>query len=303
MTGPAISAAGGVVHWLDAPGGIRLRAAHFPDGDRGTVLLMHGRTEFIEKYLEPIAEWQSRGFSVWTMDWRGQGLSSRLLPNPLPHHVGRFEDYLDDADLLLDRHVLPGLADRPLLLMAHSMGGNIAARLLARRPGLFDRAVLCAPMIDFLRGGPMARRLTRLLIRAMCVVPGRAERMGPGARIQSILDTPFAGNRLTTSPERYAADIQWLRDTPALVVGGVTWGWLCAAVASVQALRPEALTMPVLVALAGDERIVDNAAIRAFAARLPQGTLLEVAGAQHELLRERDGGRLALWAAIDRMLA
>ena len=56
------------VHWLEAPGGVRLRAANWPRGDRGCVLLLHGRTEFIEKYLETAAALQARGFALWTLD-------------------------------------------------------------------------------------------------------------------------------------------------------------------------------------------------------------------------------------------
>lgn len=302
-----IEASGGAVHWLEAPGGVHLRAAHWPHGPRGTVLLLNGRTEFIEKYLEPIAELQSRGFAVWTMDWRGQGLSTRLLPDRILHHVAHFDDYLNDLDLLLDRHVLTGLAARPLVLMAHSMGGNIAARMLARRPRLFARGVLCAPMIDFLRGDPLPRQATRLIIQAACLIPGNHARPGPGAGRAVDLDRPFEGNKLTHCPTRYAADLALLRANADLHVGGVTWGWLRAATASIATLHrpalPPTIPMPVMVAVAGADTIVDNAAMRGFAQRLPQGETLEIAGAKHELMREHDDHRRPFWAGIDRFLA
>ena len=110
------------VHWVDTPDGLRLRAARWPGGPRGTVLLLNGRTEFIEKYLEPVAELQSRGFAVWSLDWRGQGLSSRLLADPVPGHAVRFTDHLDDH--LLDELVLPDAGGRPLVLLAHSAPGT-----------------------------------------------------------------------------------------------------------------------------------------------------------------------------------
>lgn len=301
-----IAAAGGTVHWLQAPHGIRLRAAHWPTGPRGTALLLNGRTEFIEKYLEPVAELQSRGFAVWTLDWRGQGASSRLLPDPVPNHVARFGDHLDDLGLLLDRHVLPRLDGRPLVLLAHSMGGHLGAHVLARRPELFARAVLSAPMIDFLRPTRLPRRLARLAIQLACLRPGHARRPGAGTSPLPELDRLFDGNPLTTCPERYAADIALLRATPALAVGGATWGWLRAAAASIAALhRPgfaARITLPVLVALAGADRLVDNRASRLFAHGLPLGEVLDVPGAQHELLREHDRHRMPLWAAIDRFL-
>ncbi len=301
-----IEEAGGTVHWLDGPNGLRLRAAHWPNGARGVVLLLNGRTEFIEKYLEPIAELQSRGFAVWTQDWRGQGASTRPLPDPHAHHVWHFEEYLGDLGTLLDRHVRPGLAGRPLLLMGHSMGGHLGARLLAKRPEPFARAILCAPMIDFLRGGPMPAWLARVLVGTMCLLPGGATRYGPGAGPMPAADPPFEGNKLTSSPERYAADLALVRANPTLALGGVTWGWLRAAMASIAVLRrPEVLNkidMPVLVAIAGADTIVDNRAIRRFAMSLARGKTVVITGARHELLRERDEYRHLLWSAIDTFL-
>ena len=50
---------------------------------RGICVLLHGQTEFIEKYVEVIAELQGRGFTVATFDWPGQGGSYRFLADPL----------------------------------------------------------------------------------------------------------------------------------------------------------------------------------------------------------------------------
>ena len=43
----------------------------------GTVILLTGRREFMEKYADIIAELNQRGFDVYSLDWRGQGLSGR----------------------------------------------------------------------------------------------------------------------------------------------------------------------------------------------------------------------------------
>ena len=296
---------GGEVHWLDRPGGIRLRTAYWPGGGRGTVLLLNGRTEFMERWSETVAALRERGFAVWSLDWRGQGGSSRLLPDPAVNHVQHFDDHLDDLDALLDGHVLPGLAG-PLVLLGHSMGGHLGARLLARRAGLFHRAVLCAPMIDVRRPGLMPRRAVRLLVRLACLQPGRATRFGPGTPRGPDLNRPVERSMLTSCASRHAADLALLRGNPHLVTGGASWGWIRAAMASIAVLRrPDVLqriTTPVLVLLAGEDRLVDNAAARRFAQRLPHGTLVELPGARHELLREHDRHRLPAWAAVDAFL-
>jgi lysophospholipase len=301
-----IGDSGGAVHWLEAGNGIRLRAAHWPEGPRGIVLLLNGRTEFIEKHLESVADWQQRGFAVWTLDWRGQGLSSRLLPDRLKHHVDRFEAYLEDVDLLLDTLVLPSLGGRKLLVMAHSMGGHLAARLLARRPDLFAAGILCAPMIDFLRGGPALRWFARTVFQVGCLVPGRALAFGPGTSPRPNLDRPFVGNKLTTCPDRHQADLALLRAQPDLQLGGCSWGWLRAATQSMAVLlRPATLrkiSMPVLVAVSDTDRVIDVKAVRMFARRLARCELVFIEGAEHELWRETDARRAQLWQAVDGFL-
>ena len=46
---------------------------------RGTVVVLGGRAEFIEKYFEVIGELLARDFAVAALDWRGQGGSARRL--------------------------------------------------------------------------------------------------------------------------------------------------------------------------------------------------------------------------------
>ena len=63
---------------------------------KGTIILQSGRTEFIEKYYEVVSEFIERGYAVAMMDWRGQGLSSRIAKNTKIGHVDRFETYDND---------------------------------------------------------------------------------------------------------------------------------------------------------------------------------------------------------------
>ena len=113
---------------------------------RGTVCLLSGRAEFIEKYFEVIADLRRRGFAVATMDWRGQGGSQRMLSNPHKGHVAGFWEYDRDLIRFMKDIVLPDCPP-PFIGLGHSMGGNILLRN-ATMPGLwFERLVLSAPMI------------------------------------------------------------------------------------------------------------------------------------------------------------
>src|SRR5512146_3374721 len=74
---------------------------------RGVCVLLHGQTEFIEKYVEVIGELQGRGFTVATLDWPGQGGSYRMLANPLKAHIGNFSEYDTALWLFMDEIVRP----------------------------------------------------------------------------------------------------------------------------------------------------------------------------------------------------
>src|SRR5499426_1951201 len=77
---------------LKTPDGVSLRFARWapPPGRKGTVCLFQGRSEFIEKYFETVRDLRARGFAVATLDWRGQGLSQRLVGDRYRGHVGSF---------------------------------------------------------------------------------------------------------------------------------------------------------------------------------------------------------------------
>ena len=93
----ASSPPGGKGEWYRGAGGMRLRAAIWKpshltaEQPRGTVVLSPGRTEPIEKYFEVIGNFLARGWCVLTHDWRGQGLSARLLPDRLNGHARAVE--------------------------------------------------------------------------------------------------------------------------------------------------------------------------------------------------------------------
>ena len=84
--------------FFTARDGTRLRAGVFAaaPATRGICVLLHGQTEFIEKYEEVIGELNARGFTVATFDWRGQGASARALADPLKSYVKDFAQFDDD---------------------------------------------------------------------------------------------------------------------------------------------------------------------------------------------------------------
>jgi lysophospholipase len=289
---------------LVAADGCRLRWGIWPaggEGPREMVLLLGGRTEFLEKYEETAADLNLRGFDAVGFDWRGQGGSCRMLPDRRKGHVDSYDAYIDDLDLFFDRIVVsrsPG----PVGVVAHSMGAHIVLRYLRERPGRFRWALLVSPMVD-LRLGPLAGKAARGMAR-LATVLGGAGAFVPWAGRSQQPDRRFEGNRLTSDRRRFARDLQLEKERPGLAVGGITFGWLSATFRSIDTLRspgyPEGIRAPVCIVGAGAERIVSLRAQRRLCRRLACGRFVLIAGARHEILREVDGVRSRFWEIFDR---
>jgi lysophospholipase len=291
--------------FIAARDGMPLRTAVFEAAKaRGVCVLLQGQCEFIEKYGEVIDELNGRGFTVATLDWRGQGSSARAFRDTLKAHVGDFAEYDDDLTSFLDQVVKP-LSPEPLLLLAHSMGAHIALRALHDRPEAFRAAVLTSPMLAISTGAYPAP-VTRL-ITALHMWTGRASDFTWGVAKRDPLRADFTTQLGTTDRARFARTQEIIKTNPSIRLAGPTWGWLTAAARSMaETTAPgyaEAITTPVLTVGAGHDRIVVIEATRRFAARLPHGTYVEIENAEHEILMEVDSVRARFWKEFDAFVA
>lgn len=281
----------------------RVRVAHFrPLGTAlGTLILLHGRGEFIEKYAHIIAHYVGLGFVVVTFDWRGQGLSSRVLRDePRKGHIHDFDAYVRDLQIVIEKGVLPD-CPLPMMGLAHSMGGLIALHMLVRKPLWFDRMVLSVPLLRFnvrtashatiVRGAKWASRL------------GLRQAYPPGVGDTLAGSTPFKDNPVTSDPARYAGVSTILADHPDLGLGGPTFGWLnhmargMARVWSQDFL--DRIKTPCMFVQAGNDAVVSPDAIERLAAAIPTATLLRLPRARHEPMFERDAIRDLFLAATE----
>ena len=286
-------------------GGTRLRAALWQPAARqarGTICLMQGRSEFIEKYFEVISELRQRGFAVCAFDWRGQGGSERLTADPRKGHAGRFDDYAGDLSGVLE-HMIAKRCPQPYFGLAHSMGG--AALLIALRRGekRIARAVLTSPMarLHESQSPPYARFAAELLSLA-----GLRYSYIPGGGGTAPMTKPFEGNILTSDPERYARAAAIIGRAPRIALGDPTIGWIRAAYRAMAELRHlefgfEFVT-PLLFVNAGADTLVSAPAAAALADRVKGASSVTIAHSRHEILMERDPIRREFWAAFDAFL-
>lgn len=289
--------------WVKTADGVRLRACHWPaDAPCAHALFFNGRTEFIEKVSAPAAELVRRGISVVSLDWRGQGLSDRLLDEPLKGHVGDFADFQTDVDAFLADPRVAGLPGKRLLV-GHSMGGMIgAAALLRPEVGQQIHAtIFSAPMFGVALSPAM--RAAASVTMTIGGTLGKHAAWPPFGDMQ----TPYAlqdvpDNVLTQDQDIWDWMVQMARDHPRTSIAAPTLGWFIAATKEIRRMRSAARPVcPTLCLLGSQESVVDPKAVtmrsKAFNAELH-----EIEGGLHELLIERPDLRQMTWDAIDAFL-
>lgn len=295
---------GAILTSLRCADGVLLRAARWtpPSATRGTVVIVSGRAEFIEKYFEVIAQLLERGFAVATMDWRGQGGSARQLKNPRKSHIDDFSLYERDLVALIDDVVGPN-CPKPWFGLGHSMGGAILLGIANAGRAPFSRMALSAPMIGLY--GLRHPRAAQWLAFGLDSL-GLGGAFAPGGGETSISTQPFEGNVLTSDLRRYQRMAASVQVAPELALGWATVGWAHAAFRIMRRFeQPDfarRIETPMIIVAAGADRVVDTAATERFAARLRAGRLIIIDGAEHEVLMERDALRNQFWAAFDQFI-
>lgn len=287
--------------YVAMPDGTRLRYAVFPATGRphkGTVIILQGRNEFIEKYFETVRDLSARGFMVATFDLRGQGRSDRMLRNRLRGYVESFDDYVSDLDFFFENVALPDCR-APFFILGHSTGSLIAILAAPRMENRVRRMVLSAPLIRF--GGRHSERVIRLASGFLNAFGLGTVYMSGGASLAR--PKPFEGNALTSDRRRYERNQAIIERAPDLALGGPTVAWIAAALRAMDQIEaPEfldAVRVPILLVPAALDTVVSTPATERIARRMHGAGLVTIDGAKHELLQEADFLREQFLASFD----
>jgi len=265
---------------LSTPDGetLALRRLPAPGPARAVVVVVHGLGEHAGRYhalAEFLHEW---GFAVWAHDHHGHGESTGAR-GALPSELR----LLDDLALVIDdaRRENPGLL---LVLLGHSLGGLVAASLVARGVRTVDGLVLSSPGLD-----PGLSGFQKALL---AVLP----RIAPNLRLGNGLDDNYL------SHDR--AVVQAYRDDPLTHdrIGSRLARFLAYEGATVQQAAAR-WPVPTLLVYAGGDRLVLPAASRAFAAAAAPSGMVEAQCFEtlyHEIFNELDAE--PVFAALKRWL-
>ncbi|WP_391528081.1 lysophospholipase L2 [Photorhabdus akhurstii] len=257
-----------------------------------SVVIFPGRSESYIKYSEVAFDFYHLGYDVFIIDHRGQGRSSRMLADPQKGHVEKFDDYINDVEIFIEKEILPRHYSHCYAL-AHSMGAAILGGFLLRHSQIFDAAALCAPMfgINF----PMPRWLATFLVN-------RAEKRPDMRNHYAVLTgkwrpLPYSINLLTHSYERYSRYLRYYADYPELRIGGPTYHWIRESIWIGDMLIEKAgeIETPLIILKASEDKVVNNWKLRAFCESrnkvkdfIEGQSPLIIQGARHEILFEKD---------------
>ncbi|HWU61234.1 MAG TPA: alpha/beta hydrolase [Ensifer sp.] len=278
--------------------GIDLRYAVFKgktSPPKGTVVLLPGRSEPIEKYAETITDITNAGLWVATFDLRGQGGSPRLLKNKRLGHVRRFSDYQKDLDAFFEQIVLPD-AKLPFFLVAHSTGGLIALASARRLANRVERIVVSAPFLGLASTRP-SPRMVRFVAGLMCLIGlgGRASRKDADY-------SKFEGNAVTSDPVRFARNQAIFDAHPELTLGPPTWRWVHECLkAGRKVASPtylQSITVPTLILGPTADRVASYPEIERMSRYFRAGKLIPINGSEHEVFQEAEKYRAQAMAAL-----
>ncbi len=278
--------------------GLRLHYCIYRNPTKPLIMVAPGRIEAAFKYRELAMDLWHNGYEVVVLDHRGQGLSERMIPDANVGHMDRFEWAAEDLITLTRRCQR---AHQSVLVLGHSMGASIALRVMELAPELYRAGAAIAPMLSLPLGVPRWLARPWVGMKASWAqwqwhrskkIPGYISRSR-----QDYRDPGFADNVLTSSAVRYTAFRKLYHQQPELQLGGPTANWLSQAIRLMADIQKDAsaLTQPLLMIIAGDERVVTASGQQQLHQRLRQlgrpVSWLLLEQARHEILEECDAFR------------
>jgi lysophospholipase len=211
----------------------------------GSVLLVHGVGEHLQRYPHVAEALNQAGFDVGGIDLRGHGLSAGKRG-----HILSWQDYVEDVQAAAAR------LEGPLYLVAHSMGALVALDFL-RTDQRVQAVVLSGPLLGVAVEAPWWK--TRMA--------GLLSRIAPSLRLANEIDPNEVCANLDVI-ERYQED--------PLNFNQVTPRWYTEMRAALQRVRAHATgyRIPLQVHAGALDKIVSVTAIQHF---------VDQWGANHEL--------------------
>lgn len=254
--------------------------------EKAVILFLTGRAEYFLKYCPFFERMNELGFTVFSLDHRGQGASGRMLDESEKGYVEDFDFYVDDAEDFLKNTVLEYAGKMPVFLVSHSMGGAVSLLLAARCADLFTKIVFTSPMWGLIYSMP--ETLVKIIVKGACRL-GFSKFYALGKSAKDYLK-PFEKTHLTQSFENYMRQQSFVTQNRSFALGGPSFQWVLESIKAMEKL-PEAaekVKVPVMLVQAECDTVVDNKAQDRVAANFENCRKTLIEKGFHELLNEED---------------
>lgn len=265
------------------------------------VIGLQGLSEFAEKYFEIARDMLARDMAFYMLDWCCQGGSERLLKNPHKRHVISFAQDVKDLHQFISSQVK---TDNDLIMLGHSMGAHLGLRYLSQYPNIFKSALFSAPMMGMQAVNVVPGFMRTGLISALDLVAHESYVFG-GEDWREEKRSQYP-DYFSHDEDRQAIHNIWCYHKPELQLGDPTFGWLKSAIHSCHFMQRQSvlslIKTPCTIAIAGEEKIVDNAKTKIMYENLSSARLIEISGACHEIMMETDMCRNQFLQAFDDMI-
>jgi lysophospholipase len=280
-------------HELTTADSVRIRAGHFcgdgaiaEESTDKVIFVLPGRVSRIERHEFLAKQFAKSGFSVWLLDFRGQGGSQGLVDNQQMVHVDNFNEYLHDVEALMH---LARFAGQRKFLYGHSMGGQVALQVMQNHPSIFEAAVLEAPMLR-IKTAPIPYFLSAPIAYVMTNWLGRGKQYCLGRGDYDVVKESFEHNRNCRDRDLFDQHFFIPESHKELIPDGPSWGWLHAAFSVTRNLLSalahlRAVRTKVFIATASDDKVLDTSFDATVASTL-SGAHCVYPGAWHCLLHD-----------------
>lgn len=257
---------------LCADNGVSLFYRHHPaETERARLVLAHGLGEHSGRYGQLIDALADQGVSVWAMDHQGHGQSGGSRG-----HIDRFHQYLKDLKQVVDMARSGKPKGMKTFLLGHSMGGLIVLRFAEVFTDAVDGVIASSPGLAPAMKIPVIKGTAAKLIA----------NIWPTLTFDNELDPAHLSHDSATVAA-YTAD--------PLVNRRISARWFTEFLSAMDlSMRTAtAIRVPILLQVAGADRLVDPKASRQFFELLETSdkTLLFYDGLYHEIYNESGDDR------------
>jgi alpha-beta hydrolase superfamily lysophospholipase len=263
--------------------GKKIFYCHYPvDQPRGILVIAHGLGEHSGRYSNVVDYLWPKGFSIWALDHCGHGRSDGKRG-----HVLSFGEYLQDLGQLVEMASRERGQGRKLFVLGHSLGGLITVSFALNSPEYVDGYIVSSPALGMIIEVPMVKKILGNVMSSIW----------PGLQLANELE-PSHISHDPAVVDAYVND--------PLVHSKVSARWFTEFTGAMEKANRQAarIKTPILMQVAGDDKLVNAEASRAFFERLQveDKTLKLYPGLYHEIYNEVDEQKSTVLADLEQWL-